>query len=170
MVTAQKTGSRVPRTPKNQIWKLVKPLFRSAFWVFLGPKKPVFLSCNYVSCPTKVMPGGYNRWRLRQPSNFSIYASQGALKGPPGWGWPGGPKGAPWLSHVQKFVGWLKPLSLKLSIFRKKTVYSLCQNRFHSKGGLWQHIYHMKLYHFMVLYNFMMLYHCLIQYNLLMIY
>ena len=28
MVTAQKTGSRVPRTPKNQIWKVVWPVFR----------------------------------------------------------------------------------------------------------------------------------------------
>ena len=27
---------------------------------------------------------------------------------------PGGPEGAPWLSHVQKIFGWLKPLSPQL--------------------------------------------------------
>ena len=41
--------------------------------------------CYHVGCLTKVMPGSSNRWRLRQPKNFCICASQGAPKGPPGY-------------------------------------------------------------------------------------
>ena len=41
--------------------------------------------CNHVGHPTKVTPGSYNRWYLRQPKKFRIGASHRAPKGPPGW-------------------------------------------------------------------------------------